>query len=281
MITCSQCNTLNSPDRLVCEKCNADLLPMPKASKRKWAIIRAVLLGLFIIFIGLAPFLSFLHEPDMGFCSGVAVLVMLIGGVVLLRGVLRAVKPPEIYARYLDRAALYAQSGNDQAIADFVHGVMLAPAKIRQNLSRRLPKKLKNEIYPVGNIPVFSSPGDTSPEAIKKTVYAAYINWAALSELIPEFVNATEMGFEAGWESVKQREKRDKWLEGMGKILGTLAEAELVRKLGYCPKCKAVVEWDKSGYCTTDKKHGVPLGRVYVIPDEIELISKRLQQIYE
>jgi len=280
LITCSQCKTQNPPDRDTCRQCNADMLPRPKAARRTWSVISAAFLGLIIIAIGLVPFYYWRTEPHMEACSGFAIIVMIAGGIVLLRGVLRALRPPDLYALYLKRAVMHAQEDSDQAVADFVLGAMLAPAKARTGLTQQIPNRLKKVISLAGSELSLSSTGDNSPETIRKIMYAAYITWASLAERIPEYVHATSFGFEAGLESATAYAKRGQVESGLEKIFNGLWGAGLVKNLGYCRRCKAVVDCDEAGKCANDMKHGAAQGIVYVVPEDVTLISKRLQQVH-
>jgi len=280
MVTCSQCQTRNPPEREACQKCGADLLPPPGTSKRMWGIIKAALAGLFIIAIGITPLILWRDIASVAVSQGFAVLLLLAGGVVGVRGLIRAIEPAPIHSRYLERAARHVEIDSAQAMTDFVHGVMLAPAKVRQNISQSLPTKLKNLVVFSEKSLVSATSGYQSPEGVRKIIYASYTIWGRLSETMPEFRKSSSTNWQAGVESSKAHIRRKKTLAELSRVFNDLAGAGLVKKLGYCPKCRVVVTCDESGHCSCDGKHGQAKGIVYVIPEEEQLFKKRLMQAY-
>ncbi len=279
MVTCSQCKTQNRPERDFCQKCQADLLPPPSASSRAWAVIRAILIGLVIVAFGLGPLIAWGREDNMATYIDLSLLLILVGLVVLVRGLIQAAGPAPMYRRYLDRAARHAGIDPGQATADFVHGVMLAPAQVRPDLMQKIPQKLKEVLFNSGNTLVAATSGYQSPEGIRKIVYSVYTTWARLEESVPEFGRVTAMGRRPRRPRSSSR-KRKELLARLVKMLNDLAGNGLVLELGYCPRCKSVVICDAGGHCSCDQKHGGAKGVVYVVPEEVELFKKRLRQVY-
>lgn len=272
MVTCSQCKTQNPPGLDICQSCRADLLPYPVPIKRIWPILRAALVGLFIIAIGLVPL--FIWQNESYFLRrNLAILVMLAGLLTWALGLSRALRPAPLYVRYLERAARHAGIDPPQALADFVHGVMLAPARARPALSRQIPVNLKDLIARSGNTLAAATSGYQSPEGIRKIVYSAYTTWAGLVEQIPRPV-------QIGPSRVNPQRVRKQVVNRLDFTFNDLAGSDLVLKLGYCPRCKAVVSCDPGGRCTWDSRHGPAKGIVYVIPEEVELFKKRLHQSF-
>jgi hypothetical protein len=280
MITCNQCKTQNPPEAETCRKCRANLLPPQSASRHTWGIIRAVLTGVFIIALGLVPLVVWGSEANLAYFDSFSILIMLAGMVVLVRGLIRSIRPAPLYTRYLERAARHASTDPEQAMTDFVHGVMLAPARVRQTLTQTLPGDLKNVIAlsPYALNPVMS--GYQSPEGIRKILYTGYTTWARLAESLPEFGKSVSLGWHARTVNVSSDRKRKEVISSLGRIFNELAEDGLVKKLGYCPKCKTVVSCDSSGHCSCVQKHGAAQGIVYVLPEEVELFNKRLMQVF-
>ncbi len=272
MVTCSQCTTPNSPGRDACEKCGADLLPLPPVSRKVWSILRAALLGLLLIALGLLPLILWHHLAVISTWKDLSLLLVLAGLVVFLRELARALRPVPLYARYLHRAARHAQSDPSQAMEDFVHAVMLAPAAIREGLSLRLPRPLKTLVsHTELNLSAATS-GYQSPEGVRKIIYSGYTLWARLAEGIP--------ALQPTGKAVQPRLQRKKIAAELGRIFNDLAADGLVKKLGYCPKCRQVVLCDGAGHCSCGKKHGIPRGIVFVPPEEADLFSRRLLQVY-
>ncbi len=274
MVTCSQCKTQNRPERDFCQKCQADLLPRPSTSRRAWAILRAILVGLIIVAIGLGPLIAWGREDNMATYYDLSLLIILVGLVMLIRGVVQAAGPAPLYKRYLERAARHARIDPGQAAADFVHGVMLAPAELRPALTQEIPKNLKEIIDQSGNSLAAATSGYQSPEGVRKIVYSVYTTWAGLAEDSPGSRRS------AGVRRASSSRRRKEILARLGKMLADLAGNGLVLELGYCPRCKAVVSCDAGGHCSCDEKHGGARGVVYVVPEEVELFKKRLRQVY-
>src|SRR5512140_152795 len=280
MVTCSQCKAQNPPDSDTCEHCQADLLPSPSPSARARDVSRAAGLGLLLVAIGVAPLFFSRTTFGIDIISGLSILVILVGLVLLARGLIRAIRPAPLYARYLDRAARHAQLDPDQAVLDFIHGAMLAPPRERPSISKRLPKKLRAVIAASDYVRLAAPGGYESTEGIRRIVYSAYAAWARLSEPIPELGQSADLGGEAGTLRANSDRKRRQILGSLGKLLDELAADGLVKPLGYCTRCKAVVACDDRDRCSCDPKHGPARGVVYVVPADEAFFTRRLQQAY-
>jgi hypothetical protein len=280
MVTCSQCKNQNPPELDLCQDCGADLLPPPGRLRRAWWVIRAILIGLFVMAAGLVPLILWLEETTMVAFDSLFLLIALVGVVILLSGLIRSLLPSTIYARYLDRAARHASIDPAQAADDFVHGVMLAPVKIRPSLTQKLPKKLKAVIAASEYARVTHPGGYQSPEGIRKIIYSAYTTWAGLSESIPQFGQAASIGRAAGVARATSNQKRKAVLAFLANLFHELAADGLVRQLGWCRRCKAVVTCDDAGHCSCDQKHGAARGIIFVPLGEADLFTRRLQQAF-
>jgi hypothetical protein len=157
---------------------------------------------------------------------------------------------------------------------------MLAPARARPSISKRLPKKLRTLVAQSEYARLAAPGGYQSAEGIRRIVYSAYTTWARLSETLPEFGQAVSLGWEAGTAKSTPDRKRRQILSSLGKLLNELAADGLVQPLGYCPRCRAVVSCDERDRCINEPKHGPARGVVYVVPSEVDLFTRRLQQVY-
>src|SRR5512146_765530 len=93
MVTCSQCQTQNPPERDSCQKCGADLLPLPGTSRRVWGILKAALLGFVIVALALVPLIAWKDDSSAAASHGFSLLNLMAGVVVPVRGLIRADGP--------------------------------------------------------------------------------------------------------------------------------------------------------------------------------------------
>jgi len=250
MITCSHCKTINPPEQRQCQNCHRDLLPGRGFLLRIGVLIVSLAIGAFGAFI-LYRLSQGAELPDLGCAITSPVFWALIAGGVPLMGLVFAVQRTPQYEKYVDRAKRHLQIDPEQALADLNEAIRLAPEK---QMSAILKERSA----------LLVSMGHTT-DAVRDKIAAmegggAYENEAGFATLI----GADRDTMVGGIKSTQQQE---------------MVKAHAAVGLGWCKKCKSVVELDEAMHCKlhpTAKISDVHLAVPEDVPAELARLHEEI-----
>lgn len=253
MITCSHCKTVNPPEQRQCQNCHRDLLPGRGALLRIGVLIVSLAIGAFGAFI-LYKISQGGDLPDLGcaITSPVFWLILTIGSP--LMGLVYALQRTPQYEKYVERAKRHLQLDPDQALADFNQALNLAPEKNKAAILR-------------DRAALMAKLGRATESARDKI--AAMESEGAYDEAsgFATLIGADKDVFVDGVKSSQQKE---------------LVKTHAAVGMGWCKKCKAVVELDEAMHCKlhpttkiTDVKVAVPEDAPAELARLQEQITKR------
>lgn len=272
-IFCQKCNHQNQPDSKKCSQCGADLLPGSGFGQRLGIFILMAILSLVIFGIGFLffRFKSEFEGKDWIYLAGILLFGVLLFGL----GVKTAFRKIPIHERYSARANRHISLNPRQAILDFSSAINSAPliqafdylqerARLFQNLGMeeeaqldwkfalkniniRMEKlkppymeltKQRAEIYK--NL-------DMQDEYALEMLQFAIEKESAFKFKEDEIAKGLDEGFKKGIEDVKRKE--------FYQLRTDIMNNPRFGIVGYCHKCKSVVDLDYKLKCSKDPKH--------------------------
>ena len=250
MVHCVKCGAENPPTGKACEKCGADLLPGEGIADRLGYLIGGILAG--AVALGLAYVFGTLLVDAPECCPSSPAVWLAVAVVSPITGLVAALRRTPMYARYAKRARRHIELDPEQAVADFTQALAAAPEKEQAGLLKeraKLYEKLGMEEEATRDqLDYISAPG-------------AYEGGASLARMLGADKDTYA-------EGVAKRDREELLASGRAKAVG------------YCPKCKAVVELSPKLRCPT---HGSSKGRAarLVVPSEVEVAKAKVLEEYE
>jgi hypothetical protein len=239
MIQCLKCETNNLATLEKCDACGANLLPGEGIGERIGNVIAGILGG---IIAGVAAYLMIQAEietPDCWIISPAS--CMFAAFAVPVMGIVSALRKTPLHQRYARRARRHVELDMEQAVADYSKALENAPEDERAGLLKEraeLYEKLGMQEEAVRDrLEYTSSPG-------------AYKTGRGVTRLIGG--DADTYAQEVG----KDERKR-------------LVAEGTVTALGYCPKCKDVIELNADLWCPIHPSVK-PRAERFVLPDDME-----------
>lgn len=227
MIHCDKCKTVNPPEQRYCINCRRDLLPGTGFGVRFFAFLFSLAVAAVGVWI-LWRISTGFEMPDLGcFLTspiwwGLMVVVMPVVGIIFL------VKRTPIHERYFDRAKRHVNLDRDQALADFNEAIRLAPEKARLPILKERAKLF--EVLGQGK------------EALRDKIAAAEDSGAHdTSGNVASMFGADKDTF------IRQMQEQDR---SALKMSGAIA-------VGYCRRCRMVVELDAKSHCPMHPHTGI------------------------
>ena len=239
-IHCQRCKSENPPSATRCRNCDADLLPGEGAGQRL-AYLMAGLLG--------AALLGFLFyqfhirnpgsAPDIVICNPAALGVGAVASLVMAFTL--ALRRTPAYLKFQNRARRHVALNPWQALDDLNRALKLAPEKEQSGLLKQ-----RAELYDKLGLGQDAA-RDLLALATSPNAFKSQGDWVAALT-----------GADAGVYTHGRRSAQIK----------SLLKADRARAVGYCPRCKAVVELDAEQRCPV---HPQAKGREvqYVIPADV------------
>ncbi|HWQ83960.1 MAG TPA: hypothetical protein VN363_05305, partial [Anaerolineales bacterium] len=243
MITCERCKTVNPPELRHCQNCHRDLLPGEGGATRLIILLVAGLITSVGVWV-LARFGQGEPLPDLGgaFSSPVFWAILVI--VTPLSGLKMALSPTPAHQRYLNRARRHLNLDKAQAMADLNQALALAPEKERT--------------------------------AILKERAQLYASLGQVQQATRDRIATIESdGSYQGAEAVAALTGLDKdaFAGGMkDRDIQALLKAQAALSMGYCPKCKNVVELDGKMHCKLHRRARIESVRL-AIPEDVSKIK--------
>jgi len=306
MIYCHKCKAQNISNASLCSKCGTSLLPGVTVAERIGSLIAAIVLG--AIFGGLIYAFVFYLRPSLfvswfGWGIGTSVAVFIIVGLVLLVGALisllvgigNAIKKTPAYERYLNRAKRHIELDPNQSIEDYSMALKLLPAKSAQirieilnerasvfnklDMANEAKQDWQESLCEVDKLLDSSTKSNKGTLLLKRAdIYLKLgmkdesvldrLNYTYTEEqlLPPESTVAIDAkeGFKKGIADAKRQE--------LVKLRTELMSDGRFKAVGYCPKCKELVNLDIYFKCPVSKRHPDPTDVHFIMKQE-EIIS--------
>jgi RNA polymerase subunit RPABC4/transcription elongation factor Spt4 len=246
MVTCDRCKTVNPPTQKRCQNCQRDLLPGRSAWVRLGVLIVSLALGAFGAFI-LVKMAQGADLPDLGcaFTSPVYWVIFTIG--VPLLGLVYALQRTPAHEKFVDRAKRHLSIDPAQALADLSKALNLAPEKQKTAILKERAKLL------AAMDRMTESTRDKIASMEGEGAYEGAGGFAAL-------VGMDKDVYVAGVKSSQQSE---------------MVKSHAAVGLGWCKKCKTVVELDDGMHC---KVH--PTAKItdihLAVPEDVPVELNRL-----
>jgi len=299
MIYCHKCNATNLPTAEKCNQCGANLLPGTSIGERLKGIGVLFLAAILIIPI---MYLCSTAANAAGESTGTRMALLVLGPVFALifigGGLAVAFRKSKLYEKYQRRAQRHIELNPQQAINDFTQAISSTPEKSRDFKLTLLKQRasvyekegmfrqaqqdyqqalaLATDLYKI-------SPEKTRLKFLKERANIMeklsqedeadreYLNYGYLAEkALPE--KKVAMGIEEGFKQGINESKRQEYQNKRKAIL----EKGKFKALGYCRKCKAVVELDYKMQCVKNAKHGQPKLVRFALPHEVEIVKQQL-----
>jgi len=315
MVYCVKCKTPNPPTEAVCKQCGADLLPGTSLGERLGML--GVMLALAVVG-GVLAVAGFRSESLV--CLGLGGLAALSGVALLVFGIAYAVGKTPVHERHLLRARRHLDLDPQQAIDDFTRALELTPQALdtvrRSILKERgaLYQKLGRTAEAQADLQLLidqttqaldkASPADKVKllkeradlykklgkecEGTRDRLDATYAAEAAMSNKNYKPGTAVQAGaqvFGVGGGTFNEAYAIESRKQEAKHILGerlALLKAGRIKAIGFCRKCKAVVELDGELRCGTWPKHGKPKEKemLFVMPEQSEETRQMMEQKY-
>jgi len=224
-IYCAKCKSENPPTAVHCQNCNANLLP------GEGVIERIVFFFGFLFFAALCGYLLYhFYVQDPGSAPDVPFLNPIVLGILtfifLLMAIVYPLRKTPLYTRYADRANRHLNLNPWQSLNDLNSAMDIAPEKQHELLKKRA--KLHEKLGLAEDAARDQLALVTSPKAYKEAG-----DWVA-----------GFTGVDADTFSKNMRSGQIKTLLSSGKAVA----------VGYCPKCRSVVQLNKEQRCPVHPK---------------------------
>jgi predicted RNA-binding Zn-ribbon protein involved in translation (DUF1610 family)/ribosomal protein L40E len=243
-IVCPKCKSENPPGTERCRNCDAKLLPADSVSQRLIYLIGGVISA---AVLGLLFYQFYIRNPgsapDIPLCNPGALGLGAILGLIL--GFTQALRKTPAYLKYENRAKRHVSLNPSQALSDLNQAIELAPEKEQAGLLKQRAN-LYDKLGMTEDAARDHLTLATSPDAFKE---------------------------EGQWVSVFTGADADihTSIRRSGQITSLLSSGS-ARAVGYCPRCKNVVELDSNQHCRVHQKtKGNEIQ--YVIPADV-LVGK-------
>jgi DNA-directed RNA polymerase subunit M/transcription elongation factor TFIIS len=239
-IICPKCKSENTPGTERCRDCDAKLLPVESVSQRLTYLITGIICA---GVLGLLFYQFYIRNPgsapDIVLCNPGALGLGAILAVIL--GFTQTVRKTPAYLKYENRAKRHVALNPSQALSDFNQAMELAPEKAQAGLLKQ-----RADLYDKLGMTEDAARDHlalaTSPDAYKEE-----------GEWVSAFTGADA--------DTHTRVRR------MGQINSLLSSGS-AWAVGYCPRCKNVVELDSNQHCRLHQKtKGQEIQ--YVIPADV------------
>ena len=306
MIYCHKCKAQNISNASLCSKCGTNLLPGVTIAERIGSLIAAILLG--AIFAGLIYAFVFYLRPSLfvswfGWGIGTSVAVFIIVGLALLVGALislvvgigNAIKKTPAYERYLNRAKRHIELDPNQSIEDYSMALKLLPAKSTQirieilnerasvfnklDMANEAKQDWQESLCEVNKLLDSSTKSNKGALLLKRAdIYLKLgmkdesvldrLNYTYTEEQLLPPENTVAMGATEGFKKGIADAKRQELV----KLRTELMSDGRFKAVGYCPKCKELVNLDFYLKCPVSQKHPEPTDVHFIMKQE-EIIS--------
>ncbi|OGN91427.1 MAG: hypothetical protein A2Y88_05560 [Chloroflexi bacterium RBG_13_48_10] len=243
-IHCPKCKSENPPNTDRCRNCDAKLLPAEGVGQRL-AYFIAGILGAFVL--GFLFYLFYIQNPgsapDIAICDPIPLGLGAL--VVFFTGFIQALRKTPVYTKYENRAKRHISLNPWQALSDLNQAMEIAPAKEQGGLLKQ-----RANIYEKIGLTEEAARDHlvlaTSPDAFKGE-----------GEWVAAFTGADSDTYTSSRRSDQ---------------ITNLLRSGSARAVGYCSRCKKVVELDANQRCQT---HPRTKGNEiqYVIPADL-LVGK-------
>jgi len=243
MITCERCKTVNPPDLRFCQKCHRDLLPGEGALTRLTILITAGLLTALGVWV-LVRMAQGEPLPDLGcaFTSPVFWVILVI--ITPISALKLALTPTPPHQKYLNRAKRHLSLDQAQALADLNQALELALEKERAAILKERAR-------------LYESLGERQ-QAVRDQI--------ARIECAGAYDGATAVAALTGMD-------KDTFAGGIkDNDIQALLKDQAAVPLGYCPKCKNVVELNEKMKCKLHRRARIESVRL-AIPEDVSMIK--------
>lgn len=248
MITCARCKTVNPPEQRYCQKCHRDLLPGENILTRLGILLAAGLVTAFGVWV-LMRMVQGEQLPDLGcaFTSPVYWAILVV--VTPIAALKMALTRTPAHQKYLNRARRHLSLDSAQALADLNQALALAPEKERPVILKeraRLHESLGQKLQ---------ATRDKIAHIESEGAYQAAEGIAALTGM-----------------------DRDVFANGIkDSDIQALVKAHEAIPLGYCPKCKDVVELSEKMKCQSHPRARIASVRLAVPEDASKIKAAILE----
>ena len=251
MIHCHRCKTVNPPEQRHCQKCHRDLLPGEGALTRLTILITAGLLtalGVWVLvrmFQGDPP--PILNTPKLDWAFNTPVFWAILVIVTPISALKLALMPTPAHQKYLNRAKRHLSLDKAQALADLNQALELAPEKERTAILKERAS-------------LYESLGQKQ-QAVRDEIARIESNGAYESAEGIAALTGMDRDIFAG--GIKDND------------IQALLKAQAAVPLGYCPKCKNVVELNEKMRCRLHRRARIESVRL-AVPEDIDKIKEAL-----
>lgn len=243
MITCEHCKTVNPPELRHCQKCHRDLLPGEGALTRLLILIVAGLLTAFGLWV-LVRIIQGEPLPDLGCAFTSPVFWAILVVITPLSALKLALTPTPAHQKYLNRARRHLTLDPAQALADLNQALELALEPDRTAILKERAR-------------LHTSLGQ-SQQALRDKI--------ATIESDGAYQGAEAVAALTGMD-------KDTFVGGLkNNELQALLKSQAAVPLGYCPKCKNVVELNEKMKCKLHRRARIENVRL-AIPEDVSMIK--------
>lgn len=279
MIYCHKCKAQNISSATLCGKCGTNLLPGAKIGERIGCLVLGIVSG--IISAALAYAIVFIIKPPwLGMGQTVAVLLIgaFIALLLIIMGIFYAIKKTPMYERYLRRAIRHVELYPKQSIEDYSMALELLPAKSIQNRIEILNERASifNKLSMINeakhdwqeSLGVISklinsqNKNNKGKSLLKRAaIYEKLgmkdesildkLNYTYIEEQLLPPENTIAMGIIEGFNKGIAESKRQDLIKLRTELMGD----GRFKAVGYCPKCRTLVNLDFRLKCSVSPKH--------------------------